>query len=89
MPESTISPCQGLRIWQLIYERKSTVWKPQFLLLHHEFTLKNLQKIMNAIYQNPHNFDENPDPDLDPACYFDADSTVHLMPVRVWIPASK
>ncbi len=50
----------------------------------------------------PHNFDEDPDPDLDPACYFDADSVTlmwvriririlpsTLMRIRISIPASK
>jgi hypothetical protein len=36
------------------------------------------------LWQYPHNFDEDPDPDLDPACYFDADS-VTLLWVRIRI----
>ncbi len=76
-----------------LYERRSTVWKPsQSSLFDCIMSLRNLKKPAKNHECNPmfpgcdygSNFDEDPDPDLDPACYFDADS-VTLMWVRIRI----
>ncbi len=38
------------------------------------------------LWKYPHNIDEDPDPDLDPACYSDADSvTLMWVRIRIWI----